>query len=177
MVPPTEEAQKKGSRRARPPSLAGERAHLAQQPLHRESAKLPPLEVSEANTLTPPGSPRGFFQRDTSERDLMRSARNAFGGSLQPEEGDIAPLEYPVRKRPSIMMVVAQDWDTREGEELPLTSSIAAIRIAAPPVKREVSLGKQEEEEKVQSGLVSSYATAVSVEPCPASSLPTLNLC
>ncbi|CAM9386306.1 unnamed protein product, partial [Ascophyllum nodosum] len=110
--------------------------------------------------LTPPGSPRGFFQRDTSERDLMRSARNAFGGSLQPEEGDIAPLEYPVRKRPSIMMVVAQDWDTREGEELPLTSSIAAIRIAAPPVKREVSLGKQEEEEKVQSGLASSVLAA-----------------
>lgn len=70
------------------------------------------LEPSEPNSFTPPGSPGGL-QTEASVHDLFRSARDSFGGRLQPEEGDLEAIEHPVRKGNN-RMVTAQDWTATE---------------------------------------------------------------
>lgn len=68
-----------------------------------------PISAAVESSFTPPGSPRGIPSKESSVKELYQSARESFGGELQPQEGQLVALEHPVRRGPS-RMVTAQDW-------------------------------------------------------------------
>lgn len=56
-----------------------------------------PRGESSDSSFTPPGSPGGLY-KESSVQELYQSARDSFGGELQPQLGDLVALEHPVRR-------------------------------------------------------------------------------
>lgn len=101
-------------------------------------------EAAGSGEFTPPGSPGTELHRDASVQELFQSARSAFGGCLQPREGDIAALDHPVRRGPS-RMVTAQDWNATEREEQGATPTVVSSVL---PAHIELVLEEEEEDEE-----------------------------
>lgn len=86
--------------------------------VHRRRARGGPTAKSrskrssreEGGDYSPPGSPPNL-DKEPSVHQLYRSARNSFGGRLEPLAG-LEVLDHPVKRSSS--RVVAQDWQIEE---------------------------------------------------------------